>query len=256
MVARTQFQGASAAHLASYPEDLEFDSYLTDPVTLPPGTALAKYAGQLCYASFSPRRTPNEKAERYFTNIFAQKHLSIIEHTSFSFILWGISRSLTHELIRHRLASYSQLSQRYCDGKVLRFVLRPELAADPDERVMAIRRYQKDWAEYHALITRMAGKTPSLPGESATDKRKRVQQVARELLPNATETALIVTANARAWRHVLQMRGSLHAELEIRQLVLRLGAILKQAEPLLFSDVTFHGNTLEDAFLTVENTDE
>ncbi|HEX5701337.1 MAG TPA: FAD-dependent thymidylate synthase, partial [Rubrobacter sp.] len=92
---------------------LRFTEYLDDPVELPDSSQLCKTAGQTCYASFGPRRSKNDVAAAYFERLTSAGHGSVLEHSSFSFLLYGISRSVTHELVRHRAgAAFSQISQR------------------------------------------------------------------------------------------------------------------------------------------------
>ncbi|HEV2745649.1 MAG TPA: FAD-dependent thymidylate synthase, partial [Rubrobacter sp.] len=117
--------------LEGFDPDLGFPGYLDDPTELPDSSQLCKTAGQLCYASFGPRRTTNENAASYFGRLTGAGHGSVLEHANFSFLLYGISRSVTHELVRHRAgAGFSQISQRYVSGAVLRFVERPEYQED------------------------------------------------------------------------------------------------------------------------------
>ena len=117
--------------LQGFDKNLNFSDYLKDKVKLDPAISLTKFAGQTCYMSFSPKRTLNKDADRYLTNIISSGHGSVLEHANFTFLLYGISRSLTHELVRHRAGmAYSQESQRYVGGPVLRFVERPEFQKD------------------------------------------------------------------------------------------------------------------------------
>lgn len=227
--------------LEGFPPELEFPAYLDDPTPLPPGTQLCKVAGQLCYASFGPRRTKNVAAEQYFKNIKESGHGSVLEHAYFTFLFYGISRSVTHELVRHRAGfSYSQLSQRYVSGKVLRFVERPEYVNDPELHAIFIERIDRAAKEYHdiaeLLIQRQKEGVEILSAEARTDLRKKVQQTARSVLPNETEAPIVVTANARAWRHFLEMRANPHAETEIRALAFNTYLCLVTADPILFGD--------------------
>ena len=91
-----------ADFLGGFSPDLHFLQYLDDPTPLSPAAQLCKTAGQLCYASFAPKRTLNADADRYFRNILDSGHGSVLEHANFSFVFYGISRSVTHELVRHR----------------------------------------------------------------------------------------------------------------------------------------------------------
>lgn len=229
--------------LTGFDAALQFDKYLDDPTVLTPGAQLCKVAGQTCYASFGPKRTMNDNAERYFDNIMASGHGSVLEHANYSFLLYGISRSLTHELIRHRAGfGYSQLSQRYVTGRVLRFVERPEFQDGAELHESFLRRIDRSHAEYHALaeklLTEQRSGTAILSAEAATDLRKKVNQSARAVLPNETETIIVTTGNVRAWRHFIEMRASDHSEVEIRALAVRVFLCLRLIEPILFGDYT------------------
>lgn len=242
MVARPATNLASvAAYLEGYDPGLGFPAYLDDTGDLDDAARLCKLAGQLCYMSFGPRRTRNAEASRYFANVRASGHGSVLEHASFSFLISGISRSLTHELIRHRAGfAYSQVSQRYVSGKVLRFVERPEFQGDADLHARFVDRIDRAAADYaataDALIARQGAGAEILSAQASTDLRKKVQQAARALLPNETEAPIVVSANVRAWRHFLEMRASEHAELEIRALAVALYRCLQAVEPILFED--------------------
>lgn len=230
-------------YLQGYDPELGFPGYLDDPDELPPAAQLLKTAGQTCYASFGPKRTYNENAARYFGNLSGSGHGSVYEHATFSFLLYGISRSNTHEIVRHRAGcAYSQLSQRYVSGSVLRFVERPEYASDPSlherfcSRIDMLAREYDEVAE--ALVERQAAGDSTLTAERKTDLRKRVQQAARSVLPNEAETVMVFTANVRALRHIIEMRTDAHAEIEIRDLFLRVFLCVAEVEPLLFDDYT------------------
>ncbi len=242
MIARPQVSTEGMREfLEGFDSDLGFPGYLDDPTELTPGAALLKAAGQTCYASFGPKRTYNENAQRYFDNLSSSGHGSVYEHACFSFLCYGISRSNTHEVIRHRAGTaYSQLSQRYVSGKVLRFVERPEYQEVPALHARFCERIDTAYREYHEVADELLalqheGHTP-LQAEARTDLRKRVQQTARSVLPNETETILVMTGNVRAWRHMIEMRTDEHAETEIRDLFFRIFLCLRSAEPLLFND--------------------
>lgn len=232
-----------ADFLNGFDESLHFSEYLDDPNRLPDGAQLCKVAGQLCYMSFGRGRTFNENAERYFNNLKSSGHGSVFEHANYSVLLYGISRSVTHELIRHRAGfSYSQLSQRYVSGRMLRFVERPEYSSDEQLHAQFLERIERASREYTTLTNRLLEMQQSgtriLSAEARTDLRKKVQQCARSVLPNETEAPIVVTANARAWRHFIEMRASSHAEIEIRELAVRVYLCLAQTDPILFGDYT------------------
>lgn len=242
MLARPQTNVAGLeGFLEGFDPALGFPDYLNDPTELPDSSQLCKTAGQLCYASFGPRRTTNENAASYFERLTSAGHGSVLEHASFSFLLYGISRSVTHELVRHRAgAGFSQISQRYVSGAVLRFVERPEYQEDEDLHRLFEDRADRAAAEYGSvaeeLLERQEGGAAMLSADYKTDARKKVQQTARSLLPNETEAPMVFTGNVRALRHVIEMRADAHAESEIRALALRLFLCLHTSDPILFGD--------------------
>ena len=230
-----------AGFLDGFDSSLSFPDYVDDPTALPDSSQLCKTAGQLCYASFGPKRTTNENAASYFERLTSAGHGSVLEHASFSFLLYGISRSVTHELVRHRAGvGVSQVSQRYVSGSVLRFVERPEYAADGELHRLFEERVDRAAAEYEAmagrLLERQGQGAALLEADRATDSRKKVQQTARSLLPNETEAPMVFTGNVRALRHIIEMRANEHAESEIRNLAVRLFLCLVAADPILFGD--------------------
>lgn len=230
--------------LAGY--ELNFEQYLDDPTELSPAAQLLKTAGQTCYASFGQQRTYNENAQRYFDNLASSGHGSVFEHATFSFLCYGISRSNTHEVVRHRAGTaYSQLSQRYVSGRVLRFVERPEYRDHPALHKRFAERIDAAWREYHEVADELLALQDEgdarLSADAKTDRRKRVQQTARSVLPNETETVLVMSGNVRAWRHMVEMRTDAHAEAEIRDLFVRIFLCLRVAEPLLFGDYVLDG---------------
>lgn len=227
--------------LGGFDEELGFANYMEDDSIDGEGTWLCKIAGQLCYMSFGEGRTKNKDAKKYFDNILSSGHGSVLEHATYSLLFYGISRSLTHELVRHRAGfGYSQVSQRYVSGKVLRFVERPEYQNDPELHYRFEIRIDTLAAEYESIAEQLLGMQKEgstiLSAERRTDLRKKVQQTARSVLPNETEAPIVVTGNIRAWRHFLEMRASEHAETEIRAVAMKVYRELVHEEPILFND--------------------
>ena len=244
-----------ADFLGGFDPKLQFSSYLDDPDALAPGAQICKTAGQLCYASFGPKRTMNASADRYFNNIKESGHGSVLEHANYTFLFYGISRSVTHELVRHRSGfAYSQISQRYVSGSVLRFVERPEFAQNAELHQLFNRRIDVAAQEYATIAEKLLAQQKEgaelLSAEVKTDLRKKVQQTARAILPNETEAPIIVTGNARAWRHFLEMRANPHAEIEIRALAFRTYLCLVAVDPVLFGD--YRVKALADGTFGVE----
>ena len=242
MLARPQTNVAGlAGFLGGFDPGLRFPECLDDPTRLPDSSQLCKTAGQTCYMSFGPRRTTNQNAAAYIERLTSAGHGSVLEHASFSFLLYGISRSVSHELVRHRAGTgFSQISQRYVSGSVLRFVERLEYQEDEDLHRHFEERADRAAAEYgemaDLLLNRQQGGASMLSADFKTDARKKVQQTARSLLPNETEAPMVFTANVRALRHIVEMRADAHAESEIRNLALRLFLCAVTVDPILFGD--------------------
>ncbi len=228
--------------LEGYDPNFKFEEYLNDPDILPPAETLLKAAGQTCYASWGPGRSWNKDAAKYLDHIKSSGHGSVLEHANFSFLLYGISRSNSHEGVRHRAGTaFSQLSQRYVSGRVLRFVERPSYVASEKLHARFERRIDflaKEYAEISEELYAMqaAGENAILSADQKTDLRKKVQQEARSVLPNETETVMVLTGNVRSWRHMIEMRANGGAEVEIRGTFYRLFHCLKLVAPLLFND--------------------
>jgi len=188
--------------------------------------------GRLCYLSFGKGRRSNAE---YIGNIIAQKHGSVLEHAVWNFIIAGVSRSFTHELVRHRAGwGYSQLSQRYVDESTANFI-EPDIIAG-DERLHAVwlRAIEASHQAYLELVEGLAEKLRHM--EDGTQRRRLARQAARSVLPNATETMIFVTANARALRHFVELRGSQWAEVEIRKVALQVLRLMQREAPNLFGD--------------------
>ena len=189
-------------------------------------------ACRLCYMSYGKGR---KSISRFLNHILSAKHGSVLEHVTFGFIITGISRTLTHELVRHRAGfAYSQLSQRYFDESSTNFVLPPIFLEHRLNTQLIEADLEDALVAYGCQIRKLTESLPSLP--KSTLARKAVKEAARAVLPNATETKIYVTANVRAWRHFLELRGSIFADPEIRRLSLMLLPKLKEASPVLFGD--------------------
>ncbi len=197
------------------------------------GERLAEFAGRLCYMS---QRNPAGRSTReYLENIKKQGHGSVLEHANYSLLLEGVSRSLTHELVRHRAGfAYSQLSQRYVDESDACFVMPPAIIGDEA--------LEEAWTtQINGALTSYIGLVESLMTrygwvDDKVHRRKMAREAARGVLPNSTETKIVVTGNARAWRTMLELRSSEAAELEIRRLAVDVLRVLQDEAPAFFSD--------------------
>lgn len=196
---------------------------------------LSKIAGQLCYLSFGPNRTYNKDISKYLTHIKERYDGSVLEHASATFLFYGVSRSLTHELVRHRAGfAYSQVSQRYVAKP--RFVERIEYQHDNALHHNFEARIEQVYADYRQLLENLANQPTYSKINPMTERLKAIRQVARSVLPNETEAPIIVTANMRAWRHFLEMRASPYAETEITSLAFRVYHALTSIAPTIFED--------------------
>ncbi|HEX4590100.1 MAG TPA: FAD-dependent thymidylate synthase [Gemmataceae bacterium] len=220
-------------------DDAELDRFLADHgVSWQTDTEIAaeelcETAGRVCYMSFAKPR-PGGNAV-YLGHIKESGHGSVLEHAVWNLLITGVSRTLTHELIRHRSGfGYSQLSQRYVDESIAEYVEPDVIAADPELHAIFLDAVGHSHEAYMRLATLLTERMKDEPDRTA--RRKAARQAARSVLPNATETKIFVTANSRALRHFMEMRGSRHAEPEIRKLANRMLDVLQKESPNLFSD--------------------
>jgi thymidylate synthase (FAD) len=187
-------------------------------------------AAKLCYSASGVEEL-KEKIEAKDQAAFVEKlamigHLSPIEHVSFSFGIEGISRACSHQLVRHRVASYSQQSQRYVKEEQFDYVIPPSVKQDP----ALVKEFEKCMAEAQENYTKVLKRLDELgyKGESG-------QQDARYLLPNAAETKIVVTMNARELLHFFRVRTCNRAQWEIRDMAERMLALVKTAAPTIFA---------------------
>ena len=181
-------------------------------------------AARLCYAPVGAAELlevmTDEAVRRVLRTIMRSGHLSTLEHASYTFAIDGVSRAMTHQLVRHRLASYNQQSQRYveyADDPV--FVMPPEVAADAEAAARFTEACAAAFEAYRAMIA---------AGVAAED--------ARYLLPNAMETKIVVTMNIRELLHFLSLRCCKRAQWEIREVALRMLELAEPTAPYVFMD--------------------
>ena len=205
------------------------------------GERLAEFAGRLCYMS---QHNPARRTTRdYLENIKKQGHGSVLEHANYSLLLEGVSRSLTHELVRHRAGfAYSQLSQRYVDESDAAFVVPPAIVGDEELEGAWRAQIEAAQASYVALVAQLMERYGWVADK--VHRRKMAREAARGVLPNSTETKIVVTGNARAWRTMLELRSSEGAELEIRRAAVAILRVLQAEAPAFFSDFEIY--TAED----------
>lgn len=224
-------QVSNDAVLDAFLKDNDVSQWTTD--TEVGAEKLVEVAGRVCYMSFAKPRPGGNHA--YIDHILQVGHGSVLEHAVFSLLITGVSRSLTHELIRHRAGfGYSQLSQRFVDESECSFVVPPLISKDPELEEIWYKAMVASQEAYKVLSDALASKMTEVTDK--TLRRKRAREAARSVLPNATETKIFVTGNARALRHFIEMRGDVSADMEIRLLAVRVLEVLRKEAPNLFGD--------------------
>jgi thymidylate synthase (FAD) len=204
--------------------------------TATPAERLVEFAGRVCYMSFGSRQSARTNAE-YISNLILNGHESVLEHAVWSFVISGISRSFTHQLVRHRVGfSFSQLSQQYHDESEARFVRPVQLNAVPEAAAIWDKAIGETRTAYIKVLRMLETASHALSGQSRREAMRALRSVARSVLPNATETAIVVTANARALRHFFKIRGDIVGDVEMRCVAATLLELLRPEGPALFSD--------------------
>jgi len=179
-------------------------------------------AAKLCYSDSGiddlEKKVEGSSQENFLAKILKLGHLSVLEHASFTFGIEGVSRALTHQLVRHRIASYSQQSQRYVNAtKGKDYVTPPLIAKDEAAAKKFSEAMDKAYGLYDELI-----------------KAGIEKEDARYVLPNAACTKIIVTMNARELLHFFNLRCCERAQWEIRDMATRMLALVKKESPVIF----------------------
>lgn len=195
-----------------------------------------EFAGRGCYQSFRKPNPATRANYDYLKNIINQEHESVLEHATVTFYITGVSRALTHELVRHRMFNFSQQSQRFVNEEDARVVLPPAIAPD-SEGAGAIRRVaEKALEEYREIVAYLQPKLEA-EGVHPFAARKQAREAARAVLPNCIETKITVTGNHRALRNFLWRRMDPSADLEIRNLAQLMLDRLIKGYPALYEDI-------------------
>ena len=207
---------------------LREDTRFIDQMDAGHADTLAEFAGRNCYQAWERKNPKTQTNEGYLANILKQGHESVLEHASATFFVEGVSRSLTHELIRHRHLSFSELSQRYVNVEDTEFVVPPAMGEVYGEHAES---YLWDLApvgDYSDIVGRLM---------EAGFTRKQAREAARAVMPNSTETKIVVTGNMRAWRDVLKKRFHVAADAEIREFATEILRQLREIAPNTFQDI-------------------
>ena len=177
-------------------------------------------AARLCYSSASAsqiaRSMAPEKTKSFVTKLVEMGHQSPLEHVSFTFAVDGVSRALSHQLVRHRIASYSQKSQRYVDEKDFTWIMPPSV----EKNAAAKRLFETQIEQIRQCYAELCAAVP--------------REDARYILPNACETKLVVTMNARSLLHFFRVRCCRRAQWEIQRLAGKMLVEVRKVAPELF----------------------
>lgn len=213
--------------------------------------SLIEFCGRTCYLSFDPNPKSDLTTRQYIEKLINNGHESVLEHAQWTFILDGVTRGFSHQLVRHRVGfAFSQLSQQYHDEREAHFIEPRELARDPSLR--------KKWKTVEQGIqdfysAALHGAQPH-DGISTREATRYARSFARSLLPNATRTVICVSANARALRHFLTVRGNLDGDLEMRLVSEKIYDLLHGEAPSTVFD--YHKHNLSDGTVSISKINQ
>ena len=235
LIAETKVDHAAIDHALLH---LGVDGWASDGET--DADVLTEFAGKSCYMSFDRQLNLNltkvggRTNEEYIQQgIIGNKHGSVLEHSTVTFFLTNVSRVVTHELVRHRAGTaFSQTSGRYVRSDEIDMYLPKELAAYP-EAVAVFQRANEQMEDNLAELVKATGI------ETMTDfgLKKRLTSAFRRILGNGQANHIVMTGNHRAWRHIIEMRTSVHAEEEIRVIMGDVAQQLKTKFPTIYGDM-------------------
>ena len=227
LIAHTQL--ARTGGIPNVSEWMEVQKASTDEETL------TTFAGRACYQSFHrPNPKTADDGDYLRRTVFEQGHGSIAEHASATFYITGVSRAFTHELVRHRHLSFSQLSQRFVDESDPHIVVPPAMLNEygSEQKV-------KDFTELVNVdeYLRSVYRTEAQALEKAGYTRKQAREAARAVLPNMAETRIVVTGNLRAWKQVIDRRIADDADREMQEVMgMVRDELAKHVSPVLFAE--------------------
>lgn len=233
-------------HLLSVPFFLSHQTYILPKGDETDAEQIVATAGKVCYDSFG---LDGRSVSDHIRSLVDSHHYSVLEHSNFGVFIEGISRGCSHELVRHRHFSFSQRSTRYTAEDDAAIVLDPYYASlcvkedteglTLDEGAL-LHKFLIDCENalknYRQQVEWLTEQNPEhLKGR---DLRKWARGKARQLLPHALETRLVVTGNIRSWREFFEKRCSSHAEAEIRRLAYMIRELLTPLAPNAFADAS------------------
>lgn len=216
-----------------------------------PGEELVELGGRVCYMSFGEAQY-TKPTSAYVANLIRRGHESVLEHAYWTFILTGVSRAFSHQLVRHRVGfSYSQLSQQYHEETDPRFALPSAIRGQPKLEALWRDCVAGTHSAYNQILRHLEDLEAREDAEEGREHLRELRSAARSVLPNATETKICVTANARALRHFLKLRGALIGDEEMRAVSSLILESVRRDAPSLFQDFTI--GSLRDSSTVVRH---
>lgn len=203
--------------------------------------ALIEFSGRVCYMSFSPNPHTEVSTSEYIRKLIHNGHESVLEHAQWTFLLDGVTRGFSHQLVRHRVGfAFSQLSQQYHD-EAKADILLPEGLELNEELARNWRSVEDGIHKFYEKAVELAKPQSQMSGR---ERVRYIRSLARSLLPNATRTILSVSANARSLRHFMDVRGGLDGDIEMRRVSALIYDMLMVEAPAIVSE--FKKTLLED----------
>ena len=208
-------------------------------------------SGRLCYSKVGVnellQKHSKEDNERFIKMLADMGHHSPLEHVSFTFAVEGVSRALTHQLVRHRIASYSQQSQRYVNlDKTFDYIMPPSIEKN-EITTTVFENAMKDIKRYYDYLVDSLEESYISNGMDKREANKKAIEDARYVLPNACETKIVFTMNVRTLLHFFEKRCCSRAQWEIRNLANEMLRQCKEISPILFSSA---GPTCKKGYCT------
>ena len=212
-----------------------------------PEETIAKSA-KLCYSRVGvdeiSEKLDEDSTNKFLNMLMGFSHMSPLEHASFTFAVEGVSRTLTHQLVRHRIASYSQQSQRYVKLDQFEYIIPPEIERNEEAKKIFIESMNKCQEDYDKLVEILFAKHyQELLDKCVSEKKAKSQaekmsiEDARYVFPNACETKMVFTINARSLYNFFHHRCCERAQWEIRELATEMLRLVREVAPILFNNV-------------------
>jgi thymidylate synthase (FAD) len=197
---------------------------------------LIEFAGRMCYLSFGDKQSPRSNSA-YIHRLIAQGHESVLEHAAWTFLLRGVTRAFTHQLVRHRVGfAFSQLSQQYADQSGARFRMPRALRQSERLQSLWLKTIDESQSVYREILSELEDQLEQADPAVAKEESRSVRSAARSVLPEATEAVIVFTANARALRHFLRTRGGIVGDEEMRLVAAAVLRLVHKEAPAVFAD--------------------